>query len=309
MTTQTLPLPIGQTVAPAVQGWPPLLDARLADTSLAPNERLALTEFLAALHAQYGDWLDAVILYSSAARGEVRFAPDATDTFDSDVDLLIVLNREATREEQATLRELVYEPERRHTCDLTPLVMTPKAFAWHARGSSLWLNIQVDGIWLWSQDDVVPLPNRRVIQEQFSASGTYELTESQCDEIRLHFKRAEEELEAAQLMVEMGMARAAIDSCYTAAFHAASALLLTRGITRAKHADVCNQLAHHFSKSQILPPTWDQLYEKLRQERTDSIYNLAYEPSQEVAEQRLAWAHEFVDAARSYLTRAGYLNE
>ncbi len=258
MTTQTLPLPIEQTVAPAVQGWPPLLDARLAETSLAPNERLALTEFLAALHTRYGDWLNAVILYGSAARGEVRFAPGATDTFDSDVDLLIVLNREATREEQSAICGLAFELKMRHECDLMALVMTPKTFAWHGGGSSLWLNIQTDGIWLWSSGYVVPEPNHCVIREQFSDSGEYMLTESQYDEIRIYFERADDDLDTARLLLDSWKERQAIGLCYYAAFYAASALLLTQGITRAKHSGIRSALGQYFFKEDILPPHWSK---------------------------------------------------
>ena len=310
-------LMVAQILSPTVQSltnsvvaqWPPRLDACLADTSLAPNERLALTEFLATLHAHYGDWLDAVILYGSAARGEVRFAPDATDTFDSDVDLLIVLNREVTRAEQSAISGLAFEPKMRHECDLMALVMTPKKFAWHKRGSSLWLNIQTDGVWLWSSGYVVPIPNQHVIREQFSPSGAYMLTESQYDEIRIFFERADDDLDTARLLLNSWKERPAIGHCYYAVFYAASALLLTKGITRAKHSGVQSELGRYFFKERILPPEWGEMYRKLQKEREDATYNLEYEPGEEVAEQRLAWAREFVDTARPYLTRAGYLNE
>lgn len=284
------------------------LDARLAATSLAPNERLALGEFMHALHARFGDWTDAVILYGSAARGEVRFAPDATNTFDSDVDLVVVLNREATRDEQSAIRALSHEPQWRHECDLMPLVMTPKGFGWHVRGSSLWLNIQTDGIWLWSRGEVVPTPNRSVIAEQFSALGVYMLTEAQYEEIRIYFERADDDLDTARLLLDSWKERPAIGHCYYAVFYAASALLLIKGITRAKHSGVRSELGRYFFKPRILPPEWSKIYEKLQEEREDATYDLEYEPGEDVAAQRLAWAHEFVDAARDYLIREGYLS-
>lgn len=64
---------------------------------------------------------------------------------------------------------------------------------------------------------------------------------------------AGEALRAAELLAEAGLVRSSIDRSYYAAFHAASALLASRGIFPTTHDGVIAMLSLHFVKAGALP--------------------------------------------------------
>lgn len=67
-----------------------------------PEWRAALDDFVAAVKAEYGERLKAVVLYGSRARGQAR--PD------SDVDVLVVLrNTPDAWAERHRLRDIAYQ--------------------------------------------------------------------------------------------------------------------------------------------------------------------------------------------------------
>ena len=75
--------------------------ASVANASLTPPETRVVTTFVRLLEAELGPDLLAVWLYGSRARGEVT-------TADSDVDLLVVVDR-AGRSEQRRVIDLVFD--------------------------------------------------------------------------------------------------------------------------------------------------------------------------------------------------------
>lgn len=81
----------------------------------SPHQRAA-SAFARQVREQYGEAIDAVLLYGSVARGEERGV-------DSDVDLLVILRDEvdATEYEEA-VRELAYDVELDHGVVLSLLV-------------------------------------------------------------------------------------------------------------------------------------------------------------------------------------------
>jgi len=219
---------------------------------------------------------------------------------------LLVANDEISTVEEQRIHELVAQIELDYTCVFSLLLLTPVKQQWHWRGSSLWLNIQTDGIWLWSADDR-SLADQLAWSRRFTPNGAFQMTAVQYDEIRIHMEHAAEDLAIAELLINSWKERAAIGHCYYAAFYAASALLLTKGISRAKHSGVKSALGLHFFKTGILPAAWSKLYEKLQAEREAATYDMAYEPGKQVAVERLRWANEFVALTRNYLIENGFL--
>ena len=65
--------------------------------------------------------------------------------------------------------------------------------------------------------------------------------------------RAREALDAARLLLEKDHLHACINRLYYACFYAASALLLTKGLTATKHAGVIALFNKHWVKEGLLP--------------------------------------------------------
>ncbi|MCX6045279.1 MAG: HEPN domain-containing protein [Chloroflexi bacterium] len=281
--------------------WLRQFETPLARSSISPAEWRALGEFLPELQTRYGDVVEDVILYGSAARGEERI--------ESDVDLLLLLNRGLSQAEREMIYKLAWDAAGMHDCVLSPLFMSPDEQQWHRRGSSLWRNIQRDGIGLWKKaSDVVQLDTNFEYRKS-PASGDYVMTAAQYDEIRLYLENSAEDLAAADLLIRSGMERLAISHCYYAIFYAASALLLTKGMTRAKHSGVESALHQYFINTGILSDKLGEIYKNLHKERELTDYRASYIPTEGLPEQRLEQAQEFVEAVRNYLTQHGYLNE
>ncbi|ASC72996.1 hypothetical protein XM38_039570 [Halomicronema hongdechloris C2206] len=79
---------------------------------------------------------------------------------------------------------------------------------------------------------------------------------SRPEEIRANFNRAESSLEAARTLLSSGFPNDAASRAYYAAFHAASALLLSRDLTFGSHAGVLRAISLHFVKTGALDKTY-----------------------------------------------------
>lgn len=275
-------------------------ETALTQTSLTRIERLAVALFVTTLCRRFPQLVDSIILYGSAARGDVRWQ--------SDVDLLLLTAEEVSATVEEEIRTISHDSQWHHHCVMNVLIFPPSKQQRHRRGSSLWLNIQTDGVVLYTTANNAIL-NRNAWPDRFTPERGYRMTDAQYDEIRIHMERAAEDLDAAELMLNSFLERPAISHSYYAVFHAASALLLTKGVVQARHSGVRSQLGYHFFRPAILPPEWSKLYRTLQEERESAAYEMAYEPGEEVAEQRLLWAKEFVAAARRYLIEHKFLGE
>lgn len=76
----------------------------MSESRASPHQHAA-EAFARQAHEQYGDAIDAIILYGSVARGEERGV-------NSDVDLLVILRDTADRAEfEENIRDLAYDVE------------------------------------------------------------------------------------------------------------------------------------------------------------------------------------------------------
>lgn len=89
---------------------------------------------------------------------------------------------------------------------------------------------------------------------------------------RQHAELSREALEAARLLLDHGLHRSSIDRSYYAAFHAASALLASRGIYPGSHDGVIAMLALHFVKAGALPRTAGRALQDLYNQRLIADY-------------------------------------
>lgn len=120
--------------------------------------------------------------------------------------------------------------------------------------------------------------------------------------IQIRIVRAEEELLAAQRLIEAGLYRISCSRAYYAAFLITTAALLTVGITRGKHSGVEAALHESLVRAGRLEPEYGKLYLLLRRGREDSDYDDRVIVTPEIAEQRFSDAKRYVARIRQYLT-------
>ena len=127
------------------------------------------------------------------------------------------------------------------------------------------------------------------------------------EEIAMLIAGAEDEVEAAHVLVEVGKRRAALSRAYYAVFYAANALLLTKDIRRSKHAGVQAAFHEFFVKPGLIEIEFGQVYDDARDDRELSDYDMAFVPVHDAAKSRLADAQRFVARVKAYLFDEGVL--
>ena len=84
---------------------------------------------------------------------------------------------------------------------------------------------------------------------------------------------AEEKLEVAQELFDLGYFDDATSRAYYGMFYAAKAALLSIGIDTKSHAGVLNQFSQHFIKTQKLDKRYGRMLALVMQARETSDYN------------------------------------
>jgi uncharacterized protein (UPF0332 family) len=84
-------------------------------------------------------------------------------------------------------------------------------------------------------------------------------------------------------------------------FYAASGLLLTKGISRGKHAGVIAAFRQHFVKSGLIETEYSELYGAVMESRISGDYEVAFEADLPTAEKALHSARHFVERVSTYL--------
>ena len=86
------------------------------------------------------------------------------------------------------------------------------------------------------------------------------------------FARARESLEEAIILLEKGYGNTFVNRLYYACFYAVSALLMTKGISSAKHSGVRSQFHQNFVKPKIVEVELGHLYDRLFDNRQKGDY-------------------------------------
>ena len=101
--------------------------------------------------------------------------------------------------------------------------------------------------------------------------------------INYRLERALESLEEAKLLFDRGHTNTYVNRLYYACFYAVSALLLTRGLSSAKHSGIRSFFHQNFVKTGCLDKSLGQIYDKLYDNRQKSDYaDLIYFEADEV---------------------------
>ena len=90
--------------------------------------------------------------------------------------------------------------------------------------------------------------------------------------VNYRLERARESIEEAKILMERGHINTFINRLYYACFYAVSALLLTKGLSSAKHSGVRSLFHQNFVKTGILNIESGQFFDKLFENRQKADY-------------------------------------
>lgn len=88
-------------------------------------------------------------------------------------------------------------------------------------------------------------------------------------------------------------------------FYAASALLVSKGISRSKHSGVHSAFAQYFVKPGLIEPEYSRMLVNAFNVRLDSDYEVKPSIDRRLAEDMLRDARQFVKRALAYLQQEG----
>jgi uncharacterized protein (UPF0332 family) len=124
-------------------------------------------------------------------------------------------------------------------------------------------------------------------------------------ETELYLERARKALQQARDNLNLGHCDVATSRAYYAMFYAASALLVSKGISRSKHSGVYSAFGQYFVKPGLIGPQYSQMLINAFNVRLDSDYDVRPTLNRALAEDILRDAHQFVERVAAYLQQEG----
>lgn len=113
--------------------------------------------------------------------------------------------------------------------------------------------------------------------------------------------KADDAIEAADLLLKGGKPEFAAGRAYYAMFYVAEALLFEQGLSFRKHSGVHAAFGKHFAKTEELDPRFHRYLLEAFESRIEGDYGVDVDLSEESAEELIDRAREFLQAARNYL--------
>lgn len=119
--------------------------------------------------------------------------------------------------------------------------------------------------------------------------------------IAYRMERANESLQAAEIMLENGMLIFAMNRVYYSMFYAVQAMLATRGVSFSKHGKVKAYFNREMIKRGIFPIAMGKLFNKAFEYRQKFDYVDFAVPDQEMVKDYISAAHGFLEHVQQYL--------
>ncbi len=117
-------------------------------------------------------------------------------------------------------------------------------------------------------------------------------------DIQEHFQSADEFLRESEHLLKGGFYRGAVGRAYYAMFHAATAVLLSRGIERSSHHAVLSAFGEHIVKPGLLDHKFHAYITKAFTRRNECDYLAFTVADKPEVETIFIRSEEFVDACR-----------
>ena len=121
------------------------------------------------------------------------------------------------------------------------------------------------------------------------------------DVAKYKFEQAEDDLEAAKLLLEAGKYKAANNRAQYSCFHAIDAVLAKEPVAFKKHKDTLSYFNKNYVHTEIFPRDIGRKISRLEIIRHKSDYDTFYIASKEDAVEQVSVAEEVIDLVRKYL--------
>ena len=122
------------------------------------------------------------------------------------------------------------------------------------------------------------------------------------DVAKYKFEQAEDDLEAAKLLLEAGKYKAANNRAYYACFHAIDAVLAKEPVAFKKHKDTLSYFNKNYVHTEIFPRDIGRKISRLEIIRHKSDYDTFYIASKEDAAEQVSVAEEVIALVGNHLT-------
>jgi len=116
--------------------------------------------------------------------------------------------------------------------------------------------------------------------------------------------KAKRSIKTAGKILKDGEVDFAGSRAYYAMFYVAEALLLERGLAFSSHSAIIANYGKEFAKTKLLNPKFHNYLIKSQDRRNIGDYAIGSHLTDEEVQEMLAWAKEFVKAAKDYLKQA-----
>ncbi len=118
------------------------------------------------------------------------------------------------------------------------------------------------------------------------------------EETQLHFEKAAECVEDAQILIDNLRPAAAVTRAYYAMFHAATAALTSKGIQRKSHRGILSAFGEHLIKTGEIDKKFHKSLHEVFELRQQTDYNPVVDIDNYQAKEILTKAIDFVDACK-----------
>ena len=120
--------------------------------------------------------------------------------------------------------------------------------------------------------------------------------------IKAYIEKSKEKLKTAENLLAAESYDDAVSRAYYAAFHSATAMLLTEGLSADTHRGLLNLFGLHFVKTGKIDRKYGRYLSNLKDDREAGDYEVFSTIDRTVAEKAVAEASEFVAAIEKYLS-------
>ena len=119
--------------------------------------------------------------------------------------------------------------------------------------------------------------------------------------IEVRLDSAQEDIQTAKELLNLGRHRAVVNRAYYAIFGVTTALLLTKKIERSKHSGVESAFIQHFIKTGIFEIEYGRIFDYIRKKREESDYSARIIIDKKTAEKIVSDAEKFIARITGYL--------